>query len=387
MSESKKPATLNGITWNHTRGFVPMVAAAQRLSELHPNVSITWEKRSLQDFADAPLDKLAEAYDLLVIDHPWAGFAARGGVLVPMDDLLPAEFLADQATNSVGPSHESYSFDQKQWALALDAATPVASWRPDLVERVPETVDDLHRLADKGSVIQPGIPQDTLMNFYMFVTALDGDGSTIAADPETLVPRESGRFAIEQMQSLADRLPRDHFDWNPIAVYEQMTRRDDFAYCPWAYGYSNYARPGYARKLLDFGDIVTFEGRPMRTTLGGTGLAVSSKTKHRDIAGDYARLIADPAWQSTQFVEAGGQPGHRSAWVDERVNTITRGYFEATLPCLDRSYLRPRYDGSLSFQGRDGGGAIIRDHLMHGGEVDATLDKLDAKYRASRATQ
>jgi len=43
---------LRGITWDHTRGFLPMVATAQRFSELHPDVRITWEKRSLQHFAD-----------------------------------------------------------------------------------------------------------------------------------------------------------------------------------------------------------------------------------------------------------------------------------------------------------------------------------------------
>ena len=31
----------------------------------------------MQEFADAPVEKLAEAYDLLIIDHPWAGFAAN----------------------------------------------------------------------------------------------------------------------------------------------------------------------------------------------------------------------------------------------------------------------------------------------------------------------
>ena len=37
---------LRGITWNHTRGYLPMAATAQRFSEMHPGVSIHWEKRS-----------------------------------------------------------------------------------------------------------------------------------------------------------------------------------------------------------------------------------------------------------------------------------------------------------------------------------------------------
>jgi len=46
---------LRGIAWDHTRGFVPMVATAQRFHELHPEIEIRWEKRSLQAFADAPI--------------------------------------------------------------------------------------------------------------------------------------------------------------------------------------------------------------------------------------------------------------------------------------------------------------------------------------------
>lgn len=126
---------LRGITWNHTRGYLPMVATAQRFSELNPGVEIRWEKRSLQQFADWPIQKLAEVYDLLVIDHPFSGYAAAHDVLLPLDALAPASFLEDQAAQSVGLSHASYSFGGHHWALAIDAATPVCGYRPDLLER------------------------------------------------------------------------------------------------------------------------------------------------------------------------------------------------------------------------------------------------------------
>src|SRR5215218_5665908 len=114
------PITLTGITWNHTRGYLPMVATAQRFGELHPGIEIVWQKRSLQEFADYPIERLAERFDLLIIDHPFAGQAAQQRVLLPLDEYLPAEFLDDQATNSVGQSHPSYNFGGHQWALAVD---------------------------------------------------------------------------------------------------------------------------------------------------------------------------------------------------------------------------------------------------------------------------
>src|SRR6476659_4212843 len=163
---------LNGITWGHSRGITPLLAGAQRFSELFNDVEIRWKKRSLQEFADAPLEELAQKYDLLIIDHPWSGCAAATQCLLPLDEYLSAVFLDDQAKKSVGYSHLSYYYAGHQWALAIDAATPATSYRSDLFERnglmVPDTWDELLEFAKTGRVLVPGIPVDTLLAFYMF---------------------------------------------------------------------------------------------------------------------------------------------------------------------------------------------------------------------------
>ena len=165
---------LTGITWNHTRGYLPMVATAQRFAELHPELSIAWQKRSLQQFADAPLAELAALFDLMVIDHPSIGEAARHNLLLALDEHLPVAFLADQAANSVGGSHSSYSYDGHQYALAIDAATPVSGYCPDLLRRVdaepPATWVELLALARRGLVAVPAIPIDSLMHLFMLAT-------------------------------------------------------------------------------------------------------------------------------------------------------------------------------------------------------------------------
>ena len=90
---------LKGIAWNHSRGFISVAATAQRYEELNPGVSIVWEKRSLQAFADASLEALAANFDLIIMDHPHAAIAAREKVLLPLSDYLSADFLADLFTN------------------------------------------------------------------------------------------------------------------------------------------------------------------------------------------------------------------------------------------------------------------------------------------------
>jgi multiple sugar transport system substrate-binding protein len=370
---------LRGITWDHTRGLLPMVATAQRFGELNPDVEITWHKRSLQAFADEPIDKLATEYDLIVLDHPWSGFLAATRATLPLDDHLPAEFLADQADHSVGTSHRSYGFNGKQWALAIDAATPVASWRPDLLPVVPQTWDDLLELARAGRVLMPGIPIDSLMHFYGLCSTL---GEDVCTTPDCVISDDVGVTALRMLRELASLIDPILWTLNPIRVYERMTRTDRFAYCPFAYGYSNYARPGYARTTLRFGDLVRVgSSGPLVSTLGGTGLAVTSRCRAPDLAVRYASFVADPDTQRRLYADAGGQPGHRAAWTDDHANAITGNYFRDTLPALDRAFLRPRFAGAMHFQ--DHAGAPVQRFMREGGDPRAAFVELNALYAAS----
>lgn len=378
---------LKGITWNHSRGFTPMVDTALRFSELNPSVEITWEKRSLQQFADFSIQELAERFDLLVIDHPWAGFAAKTGSILALDNYLPAAYLKDQEEHTVGHSYESYSYDGHQWALPIDAATPVAASRPDLLEahglQLPKSFEDLLNLADKGLVAFAGIPIDVLMNFYTFCCSM---GEDPCQQEDRIVSAETGVAALRMYRELAAKIHPDNFKRNPIQVYEAMTLTDDIAYCPFAYGYSNYSRPGYAAKLLHFHDMISLNGQTnLRSTLGGTGLAISSSAKDIDAAVKYAAYVASAACQQSVFFENGGQPGHLSAWNDAEVNRRSAGFFASTLPALERAFLRPRYHGHMFFQ--DHAGDIVRDYLMQGGAEMQVLEKLNSLYVESRSLQ
>lgn len=377
--------TLRGMTWNHSRGYTPLVAAAQRYGELHPGVSITWDRRTLQEFADAPLDQLVPHYDLLIIDHPWVGRAAALGLVLPLDSYLPAAILEDQARHSVGLSHPSYQYSGHQWALAIDAATPVASYRKDLLVKhhamLPRVWEDVLSLAKAGKVAVPSIPIDLLMYFYAFCIAV---GKEPFLSEGEVVSQDSGITALERMQSLWQWVDPRFFEMNPIQVAECMAMEEDYWYCPFSYGYSNYARAGYAVNVLTYTDVVGFEtfDNKMKTTLGGTGLAISATCSHKEAALDFAAWVTSGAVQSTLYVETGGQPGHRSAWESHCVNVSCNHFFRDTLPALDRAYVRPRYNGYLSFQDR--AGDPLQYYLRHGGDPKQVLKDINAIYRESR---
>ena len=344
---------LKGIAWNHTRGFTSIVACAQRFEELHPDVTIIWEKRSLQAFADASLADLATAYDLIVMDHPHTALAATEGLLLPYEDWLPEEFLANQAANSVGGSHGSYRFQNRQWTLATDAAAPIATWRPDLIEKhgltLPETWEDVLNLAKRGFVSVSAFPIDMLMHSYTFCAAL---GHAPFSTDVGVAPNEILAAALTELRKLVALCDPACLDRNPIRTAEWMSQSSSLraAYCPFAYGYSNYSRPRYAPFILKAGGLVTFNGKRLRSTLGGAGLAVSSRTQHPRVCMDFAAFTAAPETQMGVYFQSGGQPGHRAAWTDDAVNTACNDYFCDTLQTLDESLLRPQFPGYMNFQ-------------------------------------
>lgn len=371
---------LKGITWGHSRGITPLLAASQRFNELYPDTDIHWQKRSLQEFADYPIEKLTEHYDLLVIDHPWVGRAASGKFVLQLDKYLSDEYLADQGANSTGNSHLSYNYNGHQWALAIDAATPVASYRQDLLKKnytvAPQTWVELLQLARSGKVAVPAIPIDLLMNFYMFCIA---HGEEPFSNNRRVVSDTVGNRALATMQDFYSLIDKEMFQLNPIGVAELMSASNQYWYCPFAYCYSNYSRTGFAKYRLDYSDLVSFGGKPLRSTIGGTGLAISSLTNYKLKALAFAEMVGSGKFQSTFYVEHGGQPGHRSAWNSESANTLTHNFFRNILAAMDRGYTRPRYDGYLPFQ--DIAGEYIHEFLFKGGDPQKVLGQMNLLYQ------
>ncbi|MBI5667783.1 MAG: extracellular solute-binding protein [Chloroflexi bacterium] len=376
---------LRGSTWDHTRGYAPLPVTAAAYSTAHPDVRITWEKRTLRDFAEMSLPELAKRYDMIVLDHPWLGATEAAGSLLPLDDYLSADFLADQAKHSVGKSNESYIYHGHQWALAIDAACQVSAYRPDLLDAdLPRTWDDVFALAQRLKaegrryVATPLMHVDT---FPCFFSLCANAGEAPGTNGDVFVSRVTGRYALDQLCALAAVGHPQALHWNPPQLLDQMSTTGEIVYCPLLFGYSNYARPGYREHLVKFTNIPGADGVPRGAILGGAGLAVSSGTQYPEVVCDYAAFVASADVQRGMYFEAGGQPGHRAAWLDADVNAASNGFFQDTLATLDHAALRPRYNGWIAMQ--DGACQLLHAFLTEDGGVEHTLDQLDVNYRRS----
>jgi multiple sugar transport system substrate-binding protein len=377
------------VTWKHDRGLAPMLATAAQFRAEHPDVTIQWDARSLEDFGHFSVIALAERYDLAVIDHPFMGQVARERCFLPLDDLVDETDLQLLAASSAGASHESYHYAGRQWALAIDAACQVSGFRPDLLDQagatVPQTWEQVLALAKirQGFVSMPLSPVDALITFF---TLCANCGRPPFESEDRVAEKETGQYALELLQALARHSIEGSLSANPIAIWGRMSSTEEIAYCPLAFGYSNYARSGYRRSTISFTDIPSTGGRgPSGSTLGGAGLAISSKCKQPDIAAAYMLWVAGEQCQRTTYIQMGGQPAHRAAWVDAEANRVTNGFFSSTLATLEAAWMRPRDPGFVDFQER--AAKVIYDFLRNERSISSTLQALEALYRSRRTVQ
>ena len=359
-----------------------MVAVSQRYEELHPGVRIHWDKRTLDEFGHKPIDTLIQDFDLIVIDHPWAGFCFRRNLVCDQKKFFTGEQWNELEKNCVGASFESYVFNDQLLAIPIDVAAPVPSWRPDLIDKndlyVPGTWDELITLADRKHVVMPGFGADLFLNWLMLLHALD---ALPFENTETIAEKEKAIEAASLLKRLAEPMPGEITAWNPIMIAELMTRYDRFAYCPFAYSYSN-SRPSFVSKPLQYGNLIQLYGKPLRSILGGTGISISSGCKETALALDFSLYCASAEVQSQIYTYAGGQPARKEAWHDYGLMSFTGGFFCNSLLSHKNALIRPRYDGYVPLQEK--AGASLQQFILGEISQNRMWETIGTYYRESR---
>jgi len=375
---------IKGITWDHSRGYDPLVATSKSFSASHGNIRLQWDKRSLKSFGETSIEQLAEEYDLLLVDHPFMGEAHEKQLLLSLEELLPAKFLAEQQANSVGPSFDSYLYAGHQYALPIDAAAQVAAYRPDLLEgsehELPHTIQDIYtltkRLKSKSSVLWPLSPTDLWCSFLSLCAQLAGEDFF---DLKTGIESQAGIKVLEEIIALLPLLHERSLELNPIQTLNAMRDRSDIAYVPLLFGYSCYSQPRQAGCAIRFANPPSYPGAQKTSLLGGVGVAISARSAHREEAASYLSYVLSPDIQAGEYFDNHGQPGHLAAWTSPVVNQACSQFFSGTLRTLEQAYVRPRVPGFHEFQ--ESAGVLLHEAVTENSSPEKTMLALNEQYR------
>ncbi|MEA4893793.1 MAG: ABC transporter substrate-binding protein [Oscillospiraceae bacterium] len=377
---------LKGITWDHERGYNPLIPVSERFCAEHPGVSITWAKRSLKDFGDFPVSRLVDTYDLIMIDHPFMTEALKEKLLLVINDYLEPGYLEIQKKESLGLSLDSYCVNGLFQALPVDAATQVSAANMELMNErhagIPKTLDEVFALKDKLGVYRIGTAMAATDIFSIYLGLVAQQTGTGYFDTETGVDPEAGERAALLLYKLAEISDPSSFEMNPIQLLDAMSNEGKIAYTPYIYGYTNYSRDGFRKRLLEFWDAPLINQRAeVSTQMGGVGISISSRIAPEKIrtAVEFAEYLASPDIQRGIYTKADGQPAALSAWSDKENNRITHGFFRNTAATLETSFIRPKVARWNSFQ--EEASVVLHSEIKEKKSATAVTSHFNELYR------
>ena len=362
---------IRGIGWDHQRCMSPLIASIAGFKQAHPQVEAIWHTRSLYDFGEGNLQELLDDYDLIVFDHPYVGDISNNNWFVNLADRLSIEEKTAFENDSIGPSWQSYQTSRGIWGIPIDAAAQVASYRPDLIDKLdcplPRTMTDVLGMAKQArdNDLWVALPLAQCDAICAFMTLAANSGNAIARDGSFFPELDVCEHILMVMRELVDLIHPESLSWNPIKCYEHMSSYDDVCYVPFAFGYTHYSRNS-SLKTIQYCDIPGMDSIDCSgAVLGGAGIGISARTKHLETAIDYAKFLCSPKYQCSEYFINGGQPASLSAWQNETNDEDSNGFFSGTAATMKNSYLRPTFSGFVHYF-RDAGkqiNACLKDEI------------------------
>ena len=134
------------------------------------------------------------------------------------------------------------------------------------------------------------------------------------------IDSQVGERVLEEIRSLLPLLHEKSLDFNPIQTLDAMQEREEIAYAPLLFGYSSYSQSQKTGHVIHFKSPPCYPGAQKSSLLGGVGLAISTRSAHRDEAAQYLSFVLSPDVQAGEYFGNNGQPGHLAAWTNPRVN-------------------------------------------------------------------
>lgn len=288
-----------------------------------------------------------DGLDVLTIDVVWTAEFSETGWIVDLTDRLgprEAEFVPS--------AFETVRYDDRIWAYPMSTNVALLFWRTDLVDRAPQTWEELVTVAKRVQKQHPGMDgflyqaaayEGLTVDALEFVTAAGGAALDDSGTKATFGSGDATAHALTFMRTLVEEgvSPRE------TVTFQEEESRNSFQNgdapflrnWPYVYALANDPSSKVAGKF-DVAPLPSFEGRERGGVLGGANLAISSFSKHPEQAWEALECVGGDGAQRRRALTRGEMPALQALYEDPEVRRAMP-YIDVARTSLEDAVPRP----------------------------------------------
>jgi len=211
--------TLEFTVWNYSLDTIQ--DNAKKFEAENPGIKVNITDYTWQDYHDSLVLRLrgGTPTDVAYVGQDWLPAWAAAGFFAPLDDIAPADVLADLKSDIAGFSLSDMTYGGKIYGLPYYADTISFIYNKKVLEdagiAVPATWDEVMAAAEKlkvGGMEHPIVYEfdQELPNFYdAFVSQVYGRGGQLFDADKKAVFDDPNNAAYKQLEWLAEAFKKD----------------------------------------------------------------------------------------------------------------------------------------------------------------------------------
>ena len=262
-------------------------------------------------------------YDVVYMDVIWVPKFASSGWLLPLDDRLPVEARGDFLPGDI----RAGVFNGRLYRVPMRSDAGMLYYRKDLVDRPPETFDELVALArkhanppDRWGFVFQGRQYEGLTCAFLEILwghggdVLDAEGRVVLDSPEAV-------RALTWLAGLIKTVSPES-----VITYQEEEARAAFQeghavfMRNWPYAWTKAQQEGSpVRGNVGIVPMVHAPGASSAATLGGWGFGIAASTRHPDAAWTFVRYASSAESMRILNRHNGAIPARRALFDDPEI--------------------------------------------------------------------
>src|SRR3954471_4161500 len=323
-SKSGGPATINWYVFKEPGGaFDAAAAKCTKDSNGKYKVKVVALPTDSDQQRELIVRRLAakdSSLDVIGMDVNWTAEFAEAGWIVPWTGANKQSAEEGRIPALLAPAQ----YKGQTWVAPFTTNTQLLFYHKDVVKGPPpKTWDEMIQMAqkiggDKGKIVVQGRRYEGLVVWFNTLVAsaggeiVDRDGNTKLGAPAvkaaTIMRDTAQKAGTSSISSEKEDTGKDDFKANDLAFMVN-----------YPFVYADIAKDKKALANLGVARYPSVTSGPSHVTVGGINLGLSKYSKHRDLAFDAAKCIAQPENQIVASEKGGLAPTRADLYNNSRI--------------------------------------------------------------------